>query len=187
MRIRTFGSTGGHEVKLTYAQVEVVTYTPGDEETYCSECITLRDEIPCSKYFFAYNNEDAFGFTFFNDGITQYGLGARLRVLFKNAKYPTKNERYLGSDGTYRKTFAQSEKTWELKFDYVDEWTHDYIRLFLHSDFLQIGDSQTDFTLYSTVDDDYTPEWQEETMTLAQSTVEVQRASGTLFNTHGGL
>lgn len=186
-RVYLAPATSGTTLELTNISYIMQAYVPGEMEEYCSNCITIKDEIPCSKYIFAYNNEDGFGFTFFNDGVRQQGLGARLRCLFKNPRYDGQNERYLGSDGTYRKSFASTEKKWDLKFDYVDEWTHDYIRVMLQCDYLQIGDAPYQGEFYSCVDDDYTPEWVDEITNIAQSTVEVQRATSVLFNNNAGF
>lgn len=135
---------------------------------------------PCSVWVEGDNTGFAFDF-FFNatDTNTTFKLGQRLRLLQFNPKYMNKAESYLYSNGNMTRTFAQSGKKREAWFDYVDESTHDVIRLQLLSDTLTIDNNEFYF-----IEEDYEPEWGTNgKQNLAQSRVELMAVSEkTLFN-----
>jgi hypothetical protein len=93
--------------------------------------------------------------------------------------YPTKTEQYLYSNGTMFRSFAQSGKIRTAWFDYVDEPTHDVIRLQLLSDTLIVGGQP-----FFCVAEDYEPEWGENgKYNLAQSRATLMAVNEpTLFN-----
>lgn len=134
----------------------------------------------CSVVVEADNQGYAFGF-FFNDVSTQvtFTLKQRLRLLQFNPMYPVKTEQYLYSDGTMSRPFAQSGKVRTAWFDYVDEPTHDVIRLQLLSDTLTISGTE-----FFCIAEDYEPEWGENgKYNLAQSKVALMAQNEpTLYN-----
>jgi len=135
---------------------------------------------PCSVYVQGNNQGYAFGF-FFNDPSTsvEFILLQRLRILQFNPMYPTKTEQYLYSNGDMFRSFAQSGKVRTAWFDYVDEPTHDVIRLQLLSDTLIVGPQP-----FFCVAEDYEPEWGENgKYNLAQSKVTLMAVNEpTLYN-----
>ena len=120
----------------------------------------------CSLMVEASNEGYAFGF-FFNDPSTavEFTLRQRLRILQFNPLYPVKTEQYTFSNGRMNRTYAESGKVRTAWFDYVDEPTHDVIRLQLLSDTLIIGSEP-----FFCIAEDYEPEWgQNGKYNLAQS------------------
>jgi len=134
----------------------------------------------CSVMVEGDNQGYAFGF-FFNDTDTaiSFSLKQRLRLLQFNPMYPVKTEQYLYSDGTMNRPFAQSGKVRTAWFDYVDEPTHDVIRLQLLSDTLTINSNP-----FFCIAEDYEPEWGENgKYNLAQSKVALMAQNEpTLYN-----
>jgi hypothetical protein len=126
------------------------------------------------------NDGYAFGF-FFSDPSTstQFTLGQRLRILQFNPVYPAVVNEYLYSNGNRTRSYAQSSKQRQAWFDYVDEVTHDIIRLQMLCDTLTI-DNVNFFCLA----EDYEPEWGENgKYNLAQSRVTLQMVTEpTLYN-----
>ena len=135
---------------------------------------------PCSVLVQGNNQGYAFGF-FFNDPDTsvEFILLQRLRILQFNPMYPTKTEQYLYSNGDMFRSFAQTGKVRTAWFDYVDEPTHDVIRLQLLSDTLIVGPQA-----FFCIAEDYEPEWGENgKYNLAQSKVTLMAVSEpTLYN-----
>ena len=134
----------------------------------------------CSVVVEGDNQGYAFDF-FFNDSSTSvaFTLRQRLRLLQFNPVYPVKTEQYLYSDGTMSRPFAQSGKVRTAWFDYVDEPTHDVIRLQLLSDTLTISGTE-----FFCIAEDYEPEWGENgKYNLAQSKVALMAQNEpTLYN-----
>lgn len=134
----------------------------------------------CSFLVEGNNDGFAFGF-FFSDPstATTFKLVQRLRVLQFNPVYPAVSEEYLFSNGGRSRSFAQSSKIRTAWFDYVDELTHDVIRLQILSDDLTINGAQ-----YFCVAEDYEPEWgQNGRYNLAQSRVNlIDVNEPTLYN-----
>ncbi len=134
----------------------------------------------CSVVVEGDNQGYAFGF-YFNDPSTAvaFTLRQRLRLLQFNPMYPVKTEQYLYSSGTMFRSFAQSGKVRTAWFDYVDEPTHDVIRLQLLSDTLTISGTE-----FFCIAEDYEPEWGENgKYNLAQSKVALMAQNEpTLYN-----
>jgi hypothetical protein len=134
----------------------------------------------CSFWVEGNNDGFAFGF-FFSDPstATTFKLVQRLRVLQFNPVYPAVSEEYLFSNGGRSRSFAQSSKIRTAWFDYVDELTHDVIRLQILSDDLIINGAQ-----YFCEAEDYEPEWgQNGRYNLAQSRVNlIDVNEPTLYN-----
>jgi hypothetical protein len=122
----------------------------------------------------------AFGFFFNAPGVNvSFSLLQRLRILQFNPMYPIKTEQYTYSSGIMNRTYAQSGKIRTAWFDYVDEPTHDVIRLQLLCDTLTI-----DNKIFFCMAEDYEPEWgQNGRYNLAQSkVVMMSQDEPTLFN-----
>lgn len=140
-------------------------------ETYTSYTVVnykATGSHECSVMMVGDNNGTAFDF-FFNDPSTTiaFTLRQRLRLLQFNPSYPAKSEEYLYSNGNHVRTYAESGKYRTAWFDYVDEPTHDVIRLQLLCDTLTI-----DGTEFFCRAEDYEPEWgQNGKYNLAQSRV----------------
>jgi hypothetical protein len=135
---------------------------------------------PCSLVVQGTNQGYAFGFFFNEPGVNvNFVLNQRLRILQFNPMYPTKTEQYLYSNGNMFRSFAQSGKVRTAWFDYVDEPTHDVIRLQLLSDTLIVGPQP-----FFCVAEDYEPEWGENgKYNLAQSKVALMAVNEpTLYN-----
>ena len=134
----------------------------------------------CSVVVEGDNQGYAFDF-FFNDSSTSvaFTLRQRLRLLQFNPMYPVKTEQYLYSSGTMFRSYAQSGKVRTAWFDYVDEPTHDVIRLQLLSDTLTISGTE-----FFCIAEDYEPEWGENgKYNLAQSKVALMAQNEpTLYN-----
>lgn len=134
----------------------------------------------CSVMMVGDNTGYAFDF-FFNDSSTtiDFTLRQRLRLLQFNPTYPAKSEEYLYSNGNHVRTYAETGKFRTAWFDYVDEPTHDVIRLQLLSDTLTI-----DGTEFFCKAEDYEPEWGSNgKYNLAQSRVVLKAVSEkSLFN-----
>ena len=122
----------------------------------------------CSVMVEGTNQGYAFGFFFNEPGVNVFfRLKQRLRLLQFNPLYPVKTEQYTFSNGTMNRTYAESGKVRTAWFDYVDEPTHDVIRLQLLSETLLIGNQP-----FFCVAEDYEPEWaQNGKYNLAQSKV----------------
>lgn len=151
---------------------------------YCSNCISIKEEQPCTVRFEAYCDEPALGFNF-----TNFSLIGRLRTLFINPFSKNKNENYKYSNGAYFKSFAERDKVWEVLFDYVDEITHDTINLALICDHLKLYNPVTfpNNDEHIWVDDSYKPEWDKEgRQKLAQSRIELRKKEGNLTNSNCG-
>ena len=135
---------------------------------------------PCSVSVIGTNQGYAFGFFFNEPGEnTNFQLRQRLRILQFNPYYPAKSEEYLYSNGNHVRTYAESAKFRTAWFDYVDEPTHDVIRLQLLSDTLIVGDQP-----FFCAAEDYEPEWAANgRYNLAQSRVVLKAVNEpSLFN-----
>lgn len=134
----------------------------------------------CSVMMIGDNTGYAFDF-FFNDPSTtvDFTLRQRLRLLQFNPLYPAKAEEYLYSNGNHVRTYAETAKFRTAWFDYVDEPTHDVIRLQLLSDTLTINGAE-----FFCKAEDYEPEWSENgKYNLAQSRVVLKGVTEkSLFN-----
>jgi hypothetical protein len=156
-----------------------------DNETSLSDIsytnISYKNEgHDCSVMMVGDNSGYAFGF-FFNEPEenTSFQLRQRLRLLQFNPYYPAKSEEYLYSNGNHVRTYAETAKFRTAWFDYVDEPTHDVIRLQLLSDTLIVGDQP-----FFCVAEDYEPEWAANgKYNLAQSRVVLKAVNEpSLFN-----
>jgi hypothetical protein len=155
-------------------------YNSIDYLSYTNVNYTLAAQ-PCSLMMVASCSGSGFGF-YFNDtdpAAPTFTLRQRLRLLQFNPTYPAKTEDYLYSNGLMSRSFAQSGKVRLAWFDYVDEPTHDVIRIQLLCESLMI-----DTNYFYCVAEDYEPEWKQNGQyNLAQSRVALMAvAEPTLFN-----
>lgn len=154
----------GNKIKITTAcpEVEAVEYLSIN---------TLRYDTAgwdCTYLLQGYSDGWAFGFYFGSVTAPVFTLTQRLRVLQFAPRYPALGEEYLYSNGSYSRSWAQSGKIRQCWFDYVDELTHDVIRLQILSDVLTI-----DSDVYFAPVKDYEPEWDEHRRNLAQSRIDL--------------
>jgi len=155
-------------------------YNSIDYLSYTNINYTLAAQ-PCSLMMITSCSGSGFGF-YFNDtdpAAPTFTLRQRLRVLQFNPTYPAKTEDYLYSNGLMSRSFAQSGKIRIAWFDYVDEPTHDVIRIQLLCETLII-----DTNYFYCMVEDYEPEWKQNGQyNLAQSKVALRAvAEPTLFN-----
>jgi len=155
-------------------------YNSIDYLSYTNVNYTLAAQ-PCSLMMIASCSGSGFGF-YFNDtdpSAPTFTLRQRLRLLQFNPTYPAKTEDYLYSNGLMSRSFAQSGKVRLAWFDYVDEPTHDVIRIQLLCESLMI-----DTNYFYCLAEDYEPEWKQNGQyNLAQSRVALMAvAEPTLFN-----
>lgn len=154
----------GNKIKITTACLEV-------EPVEYLSINTLRYDTAgwdCTYLLQGYSDGWAFGFYFGSVTAPVFTLTQRLRVLQFAPRYPALGEEYLYSNGSYSRSWAQSGKIRQCWFDYVDELTHDVIRLQILSDVLTI-----DSDVYFAPVKDYEPEWDEHRRNLAQSRIDL--------------
>jgi len=134
----------------------------------CTGCYDLRADYPCTKLLTWDNDDDAFGLAY-SEFESTLVHSLRLDAELRNPKYPEKSNRLRFSNGRNKIIFAQSEKVWELRIDYVPEYIHDAIRLAKIHDRFYI-----DGVEYYCLEGDYEPEWRGR-QRFAQSQIEVQK------------
>ena len=153
-RIKITAQCTGEIVVTTYTSINTLRYDPNGWD--------------CTYVMQGYSDGWAFGFYFGSVTAPVFTLTQRLRVLQFAPRYPALGEEYLHSNGSYSRSWAQSGKIRQCWFDYVDELTHDVIRLQILSDVLTI-DSDVHFAPVK----DYEPEWDEHRRNLAQSRIDL--------------
>lgn len=117
------------------------------------------------------------GFLFVDD---YFWLKARLGCSFSNPHNTINTANNLFSSGTKRKAFAQIAKAWDLTFHDADFNMHDTISNIINCDQFLIDDIE-----YITDEKEYTANYGSKGVApVAESTIEVQRISGTRFNTN---
>jgi len=143
-----------------------------------SNCLKVAEDTTTLKLIEGTSDEHrSLGF-YFEPGY--FSLKARLEVYFQNPHTNIKNETYLKSNGAKGKQYAQVDKAWDLVFGAVDENMHDVIANIISSDHFTI-----DGVEYICDDKDYNPNWGAKSASnVAESTIEVSRATGTRFNTN---
>lgn len=149
---------------------------------YCSNCISIKQEQPCTVKINAFCNESSLGFNF-----TNFSLTTRLRTLFINPISKVRNENYKKSNGSYYKNFAEKDKVWEVLFDYMDEIGHDFLATALVCDHMTLYNNSNFIANdeYIWFDDNYKPEWDKDgRQKVAQSRIELRRIDGHLTNSN---
>lgn len=146
------------ELATEYTSITTLRYTP--------------DSWDCTFVVEAYSDGYNLGFYFGATTAPVFKLIQRLRILQFAPKYPTSGEEYLFSSGEWSRSFAQRGKVRTAWFDYVDEATHDVISTQIICDVLTI-----DGNVYYCPVKDYEPEWDEHRYNLAQSRVDIIKAT----------
>lgn len=177
-------SGGSPEMSITsmFIKVSQECFFENVIPDYCSNCISIKEEQPCTLRFEAYCDEAANGFNF-----TNFSLIGRLRTIFVNPFSKSKNENYKFSNGSYYKNYSEKDKIWEVLFDYVDETTHDWLATALLCDHLKIYNPVTfpNNDEHIWLEDSYKPEWDKEgRQKVAQSRIELRKKSGHLTNSN---
>ncbi len=173
-------NTNGHSVKIFSAKVILAHECMPCG--YTSNCISIKEEHPCTVELTAHCDENALGFNF-----TSFKLFSRVKMLFVNPVSKNVNENYKKSNGSYFKYLAERDKVWEIIFDYLDEITHDYIDVMLICDHLQLSNpvSIPIATEFIWLDSDYKPEWDiTGTRSIAQSRIALRKKDGSLTNSN---
>jgi len=143
------------------------------DEVMESNCMEFRTEHDCTKLIVANNSCSAFGFDF-----SIFRLSQRIPFIKFNPLYPFRNEYITGSDGVLKRYYAEREKKYTAKVDYVDEPVHDCLSIQLLSDELMI-----DGTEYFCISKDYSPDWATDgKMNVAQSKFEIEKVDNVVFN-----
>lgn len=138
-----------------------------------SNCMEFRVEHDCTKLIVANNSCAAFGFDF-----STFRLSQRIPFIKFNPVYPFRNEYITGSDGVFKRYYAEREKKYTAKVDYVDEPVHDCLSVQLLSDELLI-----DSVKYFCISKDYSPDWATDgKINVAQSKFEIEKANNVVFN-----
>lgn len=175
-------TNGGNPVELPCDAGNRLLITSACEEQESIEYLsinTLRYDTngwDCTFILQAYCDGYAFGFYFGSVTAPVFTLIQRLRILQFAPRYPAAAEEYLYSNGNYSRSWAQSGKIRQCWFDYVDEKTHDVIRLQILSDVLTI-----DSEIYFAPVKDYEPEWDDHKRNLSQSRIDLVKDE-VLFN-----
>lgn len=179
-----YGNVGnGSTFEILDFTLELVSYYPGASTEYCSQCIYIDTDADCRKWVAGTNGEDAYGFHFDPTQTPPFQIGARVKSMLINPKYPGDLKRYEDSEGNIIVTRGKSGKVYTLFIDYTDEHTHDWLRLAVLSDTVII-DSKN----YVGTEGDYEPEWPDNlgNYNMAQARVEVQHKIDPLFNNNAG-
>ena len=150
---------------------------------YKSNCISISDNVGCTKLFEGYTNgyKQMQGLLFPSpDGGTTipFKISERVRFLKFNPFYPRDTESYNFSDGTKRNTYSMREKYYEGLLDYADETLHDAVSAQIDCDIFEIDGDQ-----FYVRGEDYKPEWDKDgRMNLAQSRIQLRTIGGTIYN-----
>lgn len=170
-------TNGGNPIELScdINYKLLLTADCGEGATEYTSITTLRynpDSWDCTFVVEAYSDGYNLGFYFGATTAPVFKLVQRLRILQFAPKYPTTSEEYLFSSGEWSRSFAQRGKIRTAWFDYVDEATHDVISTQIICDVLTI-----DGDVYYCPVKDYEPEWDEHRYNLAQSRVDIIKAT----------
>lgn len=173
---------------ITYIQFTAARWVPNNANPTYSNCVEITSDTDCTKWVGGTCGEDAYGFHFDNTLDPPFQIGARVRSMLINPKYPGDLKRYNDAGGRYTVTRGASDKSYTLFIDYTDEHTHDWLRLATHCDTLNIGYSSDSYKEFVATDGDYEPEWPSAIgdWPSAQARIEVQRKVSTLFNNNAG-
>lgn len=175
-------TNGGNPVELSCDAGNRLKITAACEEAEPVEYLSINnlrynnEGWDCTFIVNGWSDGYAFGFYFGSVTAPVFNLVQRLRVLQFAPRYPAVGEEYLYSNGSYSRSYAQSGKVRQCWFDYVDELTHDVIRLQILCDVLTL-----DSDVYFAPIKDYEPEWDDHKRNLAQSRIDLVKEE-VLFN-----
>lgn len=166
-------------------------------DPYCyqveSNCLNWRESHECTKHIVAYCEENSLGFNFGSTTYvgTGFTLQERFRIVNFNPTHDKDRNIQLDSAGAKKLVFAQNEKQYQMRFDYLDQRGHDVIAAMMDCDVIQINHGEIDayptpYDLvkeYVCLTEDYEPEWAERgERNLAQSQIEITEVPSTIFN-----
>jgi len=163
-------------VSIKYGDVLSVTNIYG----YESNCLKVKTDLDDMALFRGQTIEDtnsvdeySMGFYF----ITPFNhLQIRVPASFTNPHRPIKQDAYLYSTGSKKKTFAQLDKAWDLVIHAVDENAHDVISTILNMEYCYINGNR-----YICEDKDYSADWAKGEASVAEAVVEVSRVGDVIF------
>jgi hypothetical protein len=186
--IYTTNSSTGKVYELTDISLVLQAYIPGRFNVYCSNCIEIKNDDDCQTLVSGYNGEDSYGFHFDSADPTYFRLGARVNAMMINPKYKGDSKTYTDSQGNNILTKTKTDKEYTLFINYTDEHNHDWLRLALLSDTVNVGTYIAGYADYVNTDGDYQPEWPDNLgqWPTAQARVSLISKSGTLFNNNAG-
>jgi hypothetical protein len=117
------------------------------------------------------------GFKFPDSQGLYFRLSQRLRTLKFNPFYPLDSDDNRYSDGTRSYNYAEREKFYEAKFDYMDETGHDALSTEVLMDYFEV-----DGVRYFVKPEDYKPVWgKDEGQNLAQARLEMRKHNATIY------
>lgn len=183
-------SIGDECVRITFNKIEINYLLVNEpvENTFCSNCLNIQQHHYCSLFIGGYCGEDSFGFKFPVIQSYPWRIGARVKAVMINPKYNGELKRYADSQGNIKVTKANSNKIYELLIDYVDELSHDWLRVAFLCDTIEIGVTNLSGDYFVGTDGDYEPEWPSNlgNFNLAQSRVNLQRKTDVIYNNNAG-
>lgn len=175
----TFGDdTAGNTISIDDVQIFVVN-------EYESNCISYQLSFPGTYSVIGQGKNIArsfgFGFLFQPANLYVFFFFQRLKVAFRKPIYPDKYVDGEYSNGTHYKSFASSEKVYEVVFEETGEIQHDCIALMIQCPrFFIAGNTPFAFNIldqnrYHCLTETYKPEWDElGANKLAPSIIQVQ-------------
>ena len=153
------------------------------EATYQSECIQYAESFDRSKVMVSWCDQNALGFEFENTG---FRLTHRLEIRSINPIYPSTSEIMKTGRGNDRFVYGQLEKFWNVYTGFASETFHDLMAAMLVCDHIQIGDTASYGTEYTSNGQEYAPEWNGEgAYSLAPANFQLRvKEKGQQFNRH---
>ena len=154
-----------------------------EEYGYRSNCIKvvsdlgnkvkIRGRVVDSDTLDSTIDESSMGFKFSEDFPE---LWMYIDLSFTNPHRPIKQDTYLYSTGSKKKTFATLDKAWDLVIHAVDENAHDVISTILNMEYCYINGNR-----YICEDKEYSADWAKGEASVAEAVVEVSRVGDVIF------
>lgn len=143
-----------------------------------SNCFTYINGVGCTRLIKSYCDENGSGGFNFVESLFQ--MKQRISIVQVNPIYQQESTNYLFSNGVRSVIYAQSEKYWSVRTDYIPEWMHDcfsfqIIQDHLFMDDLEMFDKGEDYVPDYAGDNDYvrvssvSREWKEKSKTIFQN------------------
>lgn len=152
------------------------------EALYTSECFDFQATHSGTKVLTAWCDQDSLGSTPDDDlGFvsTSFLLQMRMRVRSLNAVVDTTGNNAFTSDGNAAVKYAQLEKYWELRTDYISDAAHTALSGMIRCDHFTIGDTGEEDTEYLAKMEDYAPAWRSGgDYDLASATITIRKKEG---------
>lgn len=183
-RIRCYNNptTGSHH-EIGYLMVRENVSYPNQGNLYESNCLDIRAHHKCTHLIKGSCDQIAFGFDF-----TNFKIKGRVKSMFLNPKYKGDFNRYADANGKFTVTRSSSNKIYEFLIDYAPERAHDWLRLAVACDTIEIGTTNSTLNQWVNTQGDYQPEWPDTlgNFPLAQTRLELQRKIDELYNNNAG-